>query len=312
MKTFDLVVLGEVAIDVILSGVARVPTSWSDMGRTKATGIFAAGSAGYVAQVFAKLGGRTAIVGRIGNDNIGKIVLDGFRRCHVSTRYLVVDKTKNTQVSTVVQYNNGNKVSINNEILSLDPRLMDFSFVGSTKMLHVGGYLLFPEIWGKNMQRWLRLANRQNVLTSLDPQMSATGQWSSAFRGIFNLLDILFLDEAEAVRIARKKRVIDAAEALLKSGVATVVVKMGSKGCMIGGNGPLRSIKALKTKTVSTIGAGDAFDAAFVYGTLKNWSLEKAAKFANVVAAMSTTQLGCMTAIPRAAEAERIVETYYA
>jgi len=296
---------------VILSGIERVPTSWSDMGRTKATGIFAAGSAGYVAQCFAKLGGQTAIVGRIGDDNIGKMVLDGFKRCHVSTRYLILDKTKTTQVSTVVQYNDGNKASINNEIPPLDPRLMDFSFVKKTKALHVGGYLLFPEIWGKNIQRWLRLANRENVLTSLDPQMSATGQWSSAFRGLFHLLDILLLDEAEAARIARKKRVTDAVEVLLRSGVATVVVKLGSKGCMIGGNGKLRSIKAVETKSVSTIGAGDAFDAAFVYGTLKNWPFEKAAKFANVVAAMSTTQLGCMTAIPRAAVAERIAETYY-
>ncbi len=73
----------------------------------------------------------------------------------------------------------------------------------------------------------------------------------------------------------------------------------------------IRRIKAYEVNSISTIGAGDAFDAAFIYGSLKNWSVEKTACFANVVAAISTTQYGCMTAIPRAKTAERISQAYY-
>jgi sugar/nucleoside kinase (ribokinase family) len=56
MRSYDLVVLGEVTMDVILAGVDKVPKSWSILGRTKAAGIFTAGSAGYVAQCYSKLG----------------------------------------------------------------------------------------------------------------------------------------------------------------------------------------------------------------------------------------------------------------
>ena len=93
MKSFELITLGEVALDVILLGVDRVPKRWSILGRTKAADIFTAGSAGYVAQCFAKLGGRAAVVGKIGDDNAGRFILKGFKQAGVSARHLRVEVT---------------------------------------------------------------------------------------------------------------------------------------------------------------------------------------------------------------------------
>jgi sugar/nucleoside kinase (ribokinase family) len=98
---------------------------------------------------------------------------------------------------------------------------------------------------------------------------------------------------------------------LLKDGAGVVAVKAGRKGCILGHDGHIRRIAQFNTKPFSTIGAGDAFDAAFIYGSIQGWPVEKRGRFANVVAAISTTQLGCMTAIPRAQRAERITESYY-
>jgi len=311
MKTFDLTVLGEVAIDVILAGVQEVPKSWSTLGRTKAAGIFTAGSAGYVAQCYSKLGGRAAIVGRIGDDEVGRMVLEGFQQSNVSTRYLMVDKRARTEVSTVLVYNDGNKASIVNEIPSLDSRFLDSTFVEKTRALHIGGYLLVPSLWGNNIRRLLRRATRENVVICLDPQMSATGQWSKAFQGVFEHVHVLLLDEVEAIRISKKKRLVDAIEYLHRNGVQTVAVKAGRKGCVVSGGGKLYTVRGLRPRVISTIGAGDAFDAAFIYGVLRNWPLRKLAEFSNTAASLSTTQLGCATAIPQAKELERLVETYY-
>lgn len=311
MKAFDLAVLGEVAVDVILAGVDKVPKSWSALGRTKAAGIFTAGSAGYVAQCYSKLGGRAAIVGRIGDDHAGRMVLEGFRQSNVSTRYLLTDKKARTEVSTVLVYNNGNKASIITKIPSLNSRFLDSTFLEKTKALHIGGYLLIPSLWGNNIRSLLRKATRENVVVSLDPQMSATGQWSKAFRGVFEQLHVLLLDEMEAIRISKKKRLIDAIEHLHRNGVQTVAIKAGRKGCLVSGCGKLYSAKGLRSKVVSTIGAGDAFDAAFIYGTLRNWPLRKVAEFSNAAGSVSTTQLGCATAIPQAKDLERLVGIYY-
>ena len=83
MRNAELVVLGEVALDVILAGVDKIPHRWSEVGNVQTAGVFTAGSAGYVAQCFAKLGGRAAIVGRIGDDSLGRIEIEGFHDCVV-------------------------------------------------------------------------------------------------------------------------------------------------------------------------------------------------------------------------------------
>jgi sugar/nucleoside kinase (ribokinase family) len=141
--------------------------------------------------------------------------------------------------------------------------------------------------------------------------MSATGQWSKAFRGIFEHLNLLLLDETEAIRICKKKSVTDAIEYLHRKGVQTVAVKAGRNGCVASGGGKLYAVRGLRPRIVSTIGAGDAFDAAFIYGVLRKWPLRKVAEFSNTAASVSTTQLGCATAIPPAKDLERIVDAYY-
>ena len=311
MKPFELAVLGEVAIDVILAGVDEVPKSWSKLGKARTAGLFTAGSGGYVAQCYSKLGGRAAIVGRIGDDQAGKMILEGFRQNNVSTRYLLEDEKVRTEVSTVIVYNNGNKASIVNEIPSLDHRFLDSTFLEETKVLHIGAYLLIPTLWGNTIRRLLRKATRESVLVSLDPQMSATGQWSKAFQGVFEHLNILLLDEREAICISRKKRLIDAIEYLHANGVETVGVKTGRRGATVSRDGKVYSVRGLRPKVVSTIGAGDAFDAAFIYGLLRNWPLRKVTEFSNAAGGVSTTRLGCMTAIPRAKVLERLARAYY-
>jgi len=311
MKRFDLSVLGEVALDVVLAGVDRVPKSWATLGTTQHAGIFTAGSAGYVAQCFSKLGGRSAVVSRIGDDEVGRIILDGFRKRNVSTDYLSVDSRVRTEVSTVMMYNNGNKASIITRIPPLQSRFLDLAFLEQTRAVHVAGYLLIPSLWGNNIKRILRKANREDAITSLDPQMSATGRWSEAFQSVFEQLHILLLDEQEAIRISKKRRLINAIECLHKNGVEIIAVKAGSRGCVVSEDGRLHLVKGRRPRVVSTIGAGDAFDAAFLYGVLNRWSLRKVAEFSNIAAGISTTQLGCANALPTARDIEKLVRVRY-
>jgi fructokinase len=270
-----------------------------------------AGSAGYVAQCFAKLGGRASILGKIGNDNVGRLVLDGFDRCAVSTKELIVDREAETEISTVILYNDGNKSSVVSNILPLWPDEFSKSCLTNGRAFHFAGYLLYPNIWGKDAVSLFKMARNEGLLVSADPQMSATGEWRQPFDGILEHLDVLLVDEEEARKISQRKRVQDAIESLLRSGPRIVAVKSGRRGCIVGFGDRIRRIKAYEVSSISTIGAGDAFDAAFIYGSLKNWSVEKTACFANVVAAISTTQYGCMTAIPRAKTAEKISHAYY-
>jgi sugar/nucleoside kinase (ribokinase family) len=311
MKSLDLVAFGEVALDILLVGVDRVPRRWSVLGRAKAARVLTAGAAGYVAQCFARLGGRASIAGKIGNDAVGRFVLDGFRECGVSTKQLLIEKDSHTEISTVVVYENGNKSSIVCDILPLRVDEFDRESLMNGRAFHFAGYLLYPGLWGRRMISLFKLARRKGQIVSVDPQMCVTGDWSTPFQEILDHLDLLLLDEEEAKRIARKQRVVDAIEKLLKGGPKMVAVKAGRRGCIVGEGDRIRVIRPYRTNPISTIGAGDAFDAAFIYGFLQDWALEKIARFANVAAAISTTEYGCAAAIPRAKIVEGISERYY-
>ena len=311
MESVDLIAFGEVALDIILAGVGQVPRRWAILGTAKAARAVTAGSAGYVAQCFAKLGGRAAVVGKIGGDNVGRFLLDGFRRCTVSTKGLIVDREVDTEISTVILYNDGNKSSVVSRILPLNPHDYTERTFTSGRALHFAGYLLYPNLWGKPAASLFKTAERAGLFVSADPQMSATGAWAKPFARVREHLDALFLDEEEARRISGRNRIPDAIESLLEDGPRVVVVKSGARGCTVGNGDRIRNIKAYKVTPVCTIGAGDAFDAAFIFGTLQNWSVEKTACFANVVGAISTTQYGCMTAVPRARTAEKFSQRHY-
>jgi sugar/nucleoside kinase (ribokinase family) len=264
-----------------------------------------------VAQCFSKLGGHASVVGKIGNDNVGKLVLEGFRTCGVSTKGLIVDNDVETEISTVIIYNDGNKSSVVSDILPLSPGAFRRKGLTNRNAFHFAGFLLYPNLWGSHAVSLFKMVSKAGLFASVDPQMSATGAWRQPFKGILEHVDLLLLDEEEARRISGRKRISDSVELLLRDGVRMVAVKLGAEGCMVGCADRIHRIRAYRVKPVSTIGAGDAFDAAFIFGCLKNWSIEKTGRFANVVAAFSTTEYGCMNAIPRARVAETLSEKYY-
>jgi len=311
MKAPDLVAFGEVALDIMLAGVDRVPRRWSVLGKAKAARIFTAGAAGYVAECFVRLGGRASIAGKIGNDAAGRFILDDLKQCGVTTEQLLIEQDFSTEISTVIVYKDGNKSSVVSDILPLRLDEFDRESLVSGGAFHFAGYLLYPGLWRRRMIPLFKLAERKGQFVSVDPQMSATGDWSTPFQGILDHIDLLLLDEEEAKRVSRKERTVDAIENLLRRGPQIVTVKAGRKGCIVGQGDSIRAIRAYRTNPISTIGAGDAFDAAFIYGFLQGWAFEKIARFANVAAAISTTEYGCATAIPRAKTVESISEKYY-
>ena len=311
MGGLKLISFGEVALDVILAGVDQVPRRWAVLGRSKTASAVTAGTAGYVAQCFSKLGGSASVLGRIGNDNVGRLLLDGFRSCRVSTEDLIIDRAVDTEISTVILYNDGNKSSVVSNILPIDPADFRRRSLTDGSAFHFAGFLLYPNLWGRRAVSLFKRVNERGLLVTADPQMSATGAWGRPFERVLEHLDVLLLDEGEAKRISRRNSVGDAIDVLLHKGTRIVAVKLGAKGCIVGSEGRIRKVAAYKVRPVSTIGAGDAFDAAFIFGSLKNWSLEKSARFANVAAAISTTRYGCMNALPGAKIVEGLADTYY-
>jgi len=151
--------------------------------------------------------------------------------------------------------------------------------------IHFGGvYLetsLRPRIAGL-----LESARSLGLTTSLDPQWDPSERWE-CMDSWLPLLSYLFVNEGEAVSIARAGSAEEACRALAGR-TACPVVKTGPRGAIVFDGGQPETVPGFRVDVVDTTGAGDCFDAAFLFARLeKKAPLREAARFANAVAARS-------------------------
>jgi ribokinase len=85
---------------------------------------------------------------------------------------------------------------------------------------------------------------------------------------------------------------------MISTGVKIVVVKLGSKGCYVTDGAEKLSVAPFKVKVADTTGAGDAFDAGFLYGLIQNKSLYECGQLGNFVASRSILAMGARAGLP--------------
>ena len=110
-----------------------------------------------------------------------------------------------------------------------------------------------------------------------------------------SLTDIFLPNETEACSLAKTKD-IDLAVENLAGKVNTLAIKLGAQGALAISDGLEVQSASIPIDVVDTVGAGDSFDAGFIYGYLNGWPLEKSLKMATVCGALSTRQAGGTTA----------------
>jgi sugar/nucleoside kinase (ribokinase family) len=152
---------------------------------------------------------------------------------------------------------------------------------------------------GKADRAWLETLRRRSGLIVADVGWDPTERWPSNVLGQLALVDVFLPNAAEAVAYTRAASPEEAARALAGHG-PLVVVKMGARGAIAAGGPhaePIR-VPALPVEAVDTTGAGDVFDAAFIYGTLARWPVEQRLRFANLCAGESVRFAGGSLSAP--------------
>jgi sugar/nucleoside kinase (ribokinase family) len=126
---------------------------------------------------------------------------------------------------------------------------------------------------------------------SLDTNDDPSGEWGGVFDELLSYIDILLPNEMEACRMTRKATVDEAIEELGRR-VPCVAIKRGSRGSIVRVDGKTFSAPAVSVTPVDTIGAGDSFNAGFLFGWLKGWPPHQCAYAGNITGALSTQGVG--------------------
>ena len=153
--------------------------------------------------------------------------------------------------------------------------------------------------------RWLRGVRRHGSLVFADIAWEEGGTPPEDLRAKLEHVDVFLPNAAEALALTGAADVVEAARSLAGSGVLAVITD-GARGAT--GLDPLDGEpvheQAPEVYVRDTTGAGDVFDAGFIYATLAGWSLRRRLRFANLCASESVRRAAGSMAAPSRAELE--------
>ena len=304
----DVSVVGPLNIDLLMTGDGppawdAIPT-WDGPARMEMT---AAGSVGYTVRNLARLGLEVAVSSCVSDDALGTFILESLRRDHVdvSPVQTVADSLSGIGVYMLLFGSRKRPLAYRLPTHPLWPLRYSRAEVENlldARALHNGGYLHFKEAWHGVLVELFQEARMRGLLTTLDPQFPLFAMqppWMSALEDLLPHIDVLMCDESEARSITAADDLQQAARILLDIGPKIVVIKQGSEGSTIFQHTWQYHQPAVALgELLDSIGAGDAYDAGFILGTVDNWPLERRALFATVAAGFSVLGVGGSQTMP--------------
>ncbi len=308
--TIDVAAIGTLNVDILLHGTA--PRDFDQLARWTGLGevtLTTAGSVGYTAQDLAKLGLKVGLMSCVGDDIFGAFILDEMKDKGIDTEWVQVEEGMASAVGIYPLLFGGNKRPAAGRLASHAPWPLVFNkaqldYLSKARLLHCGGYLHYPQVWGEPTETIYKFAKECGLLTSIDsqfPTVPVEGPWIKAFGNLLRYVDILFMDEYEARSTTGCESLNEAAEVVRAQGTSTVVIKRGAKGCIVTTADKSIELPAFPVNTneiIDAVGAGDAFDAGFLAGILAGWDEVKAGRLASHVATYSLKSAGGSLGVP--------------
>ncbi len=285
---------GDINVDVIMSGMESPPVVDREV-TAKTWDVVMGASTVICACAYASLGGNASFAGLCGRDEYGDFMVRGLAECGIDTS--LVRRTDRVRTGVTVNMIHGNtrtQATYPGSIAEFDASWLNGDTLARFNHLHLGGvYLetkLLPRITGL-----LADARSRGLTTSIDPQWDASEEWRYMDEWL-PLLSFLFVNDAEAVSLAKAASPEEACR-ILAGRTACPLVKDGRHGALLWDGNCVVRVPVRAVEAVDTTGAGDTFDAAFLYATLeKNMQPREAAAFANAAAARSCLYIGGVTA----------------
>lgn len=299
--TYDLAVIGEINPDLILSGdvvprFGQAEQILSDMTLTigSSAAIFACGAA--------RLGLHVLFFGKVGDDEFGRFMLQAMQERQIDTSNVKIDPHLRTGASIIL--NRGSDRAIMTfpgaiPLLELDD--IPLEALAQARHLHLTSYFIQDRLRPGVPELFAR-AHEMGLKTSLDTNFDPSGLWDAGLSEVLALTDVFLPNETEACAIT-KTQDVDQAAAKLAEKIPLVAVKLGAKGALSISKGQRLAQPAMPVAVVDTVGAGDTFDAGFLYAYLHGWDLKRCLQLGTACGSLSTLAAGGTTSQPTLAKA---------
>ena len=306
----DILTIGEMLIDLTQTGV-------SDAGIPVYTA-FPGGAPANVAVAAAKLGAKTAFIGKVGNDAFGRLLVDTVKSNGVNADGMIVSDQANTTLAVVSLQENGERsfafyrkgfadTQLNEAEISAD-------LLSSTHFLHFGSVSMTEEPSRTATFNSALRAKNMGATITYDPNYRAS-LWDSFDDALYQMrmplgiVDILKISDEELPLLTGT----DDPEAGTKQlweqyGIGLILLTLGAKGAYYRFGDCTGLCEGVKVKVADTNGAGDTFFGAFLSGMarlgkykpseLTEDEIRELVAFSNKAASITTSRSGAIPAMP--------------
>lgn len=281
------------------------------------------GAPANVAVGLSKLGTRTAFIGKVGKDALGRFLYDRLNDEGVNLNNMILTDQAKTALSIVTLDESGDRSFDFFGERSADRLLkkqeIDDELFGDYKIFHFGSISMIDEIGREATCYALELANERGMYVSYDPNLRKS-LWKDLekakkiIKSVLGKVNILKVSSEEMKFLTGLEDISEGTEQIKdKNELDIVLVTDGANGVYFYKN-ELIHVPAQKVKAVDTTGAGDAFVAAFLnrinesevaLKNLSNKKLIKFCEFANYCSSLVVKKQGAMSKLP---EKEEVIE----
>lgn len=322
-RQLDVICLGRLGVDLYAQQIGARLEDVSSFAK------YLGGSSANIAFGTARLGLKSAMLTRVGDDHMGRFLVESLNKEGCDTRAIKVDPErltamvllgiKDRETFPLVFYRE------NCADMALREEDIDESFIASSKALLITGTHFSTEGVYKASSRALDYAEKHNVKRVLDidyrpvlwgltgkadgeTRFIANAEVSAHVQRILPRFDLVVGTEEEFMIAGGSDDLLTALRKVREVSEATLVVKLGALGCtVIHGEIPERledgSIyQGIRVEVLNVLGAGDAFMSGFLRGWLTGGDDERCCQLANACGGLVVSRHACAPAMPTLAE----------
>ncbi|KAL6322488.1 hypothetical protein AAG906_009787 [Vitis piasezkii] len=306
-----VVCFGEMLIDFVPT-VGGVSLSESPAFK-KAPG----GAPANVAVGISRLGGSSAFIGKVGEDEFGFMLAEILKQNNVDSSGMRFDRNARTALAFVTLRDDGEREFMFFRNPSADMLLreseLDANLIKKASIFHYGSISLIEEPCKSAHLAAMNIARKSGSILSYDPNLRLP-LWPSpetarkTIMSIWNQADLIKISEEEITFLTGGDDPNDDNVVLKKlyhSNLKLLVVTEGSNGCRYYTKEFKGRVTGVKVKAVDTTGAGDAFVGGILNSLAADLNLYKneeklreALLFANACGAITVTERGAIPALP--------------
>jgi ribokinase len=303
-----IVVVGSINLDLVAAADHIPQVGETIIGNSFKT--FYGGKGANQAVAAARLGYPVAMVGNVGDDAFGAKLRVGLEDAGVNTKFVnKVEGASGVALITTGARGENNIVVVPGANGQLTPDLLE----KAAPLLESAGFLLAQlEIPLETVEYLAQFAEGHGIPLMLDP--APARELSEKLLRRLSWITPNETETAALLGIGSENGDQDSyvmAELLLNRGVKNVLLKLGSRGCLIAqGTLAKERVPAFSVNAADTTAAGDAFNAGFAVALMRGSTVVRSAIFASAVAAISVTRPGAQTSMPTGNEVEAFLEKH--